>query len=360
MSAGEENEDKQYEPSQKKLDDAREKGEIPKSTDLTTAAAYAGLLVACTGLGGGALVAAATHMMAFLDRPAALADEVFNGGAAPVLGGITAAITLPLLPFFVLPGILALGALLATRSLVFASERMRPKLNKISPIAQAKNKFGRAGLFEFAKSFSKLVIYGVILGLFLAFELPEILMTMALTPAMATAVLLRMSVTFLMLVLAVALVVGGIDFLWQRAEHLRKHRMSHKEMRDEHKQMEGDPHMKQQRRQKGYDIATNRMLTDVPAADVVIVNPTHYAVALKWDRARGSAPKCVAKGVDEVAARIREIAAENGVALHSDPPTARALHATVQIGEEVRPEHYRAVAAAIRFAEAMRQKARRR
>jgi flagellar biosynthetic protein FlhB len=360
MSADEDNEDKQYEPSQKKLDDAREKGEIPKSTDLTTAAAYAGLLVACIGLGGSALVASATHMMAFLDRPAALADEVFGGGSAPVLGGITAAIALPLLPFVVLPGVLALGALFATRSLVFAGERMKPKLNKISPIAQAKNKFGRAGLFEFAKSFAKLIIYGVILGLFLLLELPEILATMALTPAMATAVLLRMSVTFLMLVLGVALVIGGIDFLWQRAEHLRKHRMSHKEMRDEHKQMEGDPHMKQQRRQKAYDIATNRMLTDVPQADVVIVNPTHYAVALKWDRARGTAPKCMAKGVDEIAARIREIAAENGVALHSDPPTARALHATVGIGEEVRPEHYRAVAAAIRFAEAMRQKARRR
>jgi flagellar biosynthetic protein FlhB len=141
---------------------------------------------------------------------------------------------------------------------------------------------------------------------------------------------------------------------------MRKHRMSHKEMRDEHKQMEGDPHMKQERRQRAIDIAMNKMLADVPDADVVVVNPTHYAVALKWDRKRGTAPKCVAKGVDEVAAKIREIAAENGVALHSDPPTARAIHASVEVGDEIRPEHYRAVAAAIRFAEALRKKARRR
>ena len=358
--AEEEDDDKQYEPSQKKLDDAREKGEIPRSQDLTTAAAYGGMLIVSVGLGGPALIGAAETMMAFLDRPERLAAEVFGGGAAPVLGGLTAGVALPLLPFFVVPGVLAIAALLATRSLVFATEKMKPKTNKISPIAQAKNKFGRSGLFEFAKSFAKLSIYSVILGVFFFFQMEEILATMALSPAMATAELLRMSIAFLFLVLGVSLAIGGIDFLWQRAEHLRKHRMSHKEMRDEHKQMEGDPHMKQQRRQKAYDIATNKMLSDVPDADVVIVNPTHYAVALKWSRARGSAPKCVAKGVDEIAARIREVAAENGVTLHSDPATARALHATVEIGEEVRPEHYRAVAAAIRFAEEMRKRARRR
>lgn len=353
-------EDKQYEASQKKLDDAREKGEIPRSQDLTTAAAYGGMLIACVGLGGPALIGAAETMMAFVDRPERLAAEVFGGGSAPVLGGLTAGVALPLLPFFVIPGILAVVALVSTRSLVFATEKMKPKLNKISPIAQAKNKFGRSGLFEFAKSFAKLSIYSIILGFYLFAKMEDILATMALSPAMATAVLLRMSMTFLFLVLGVSLVIGGVDFLWQRAEHLRKHRMSHKEMRDEHKQMEGDPHMKQQRRQKAYDIAMNKMLSDVPEADVVVVNPTHYAVALRWSRAPGSAPKCVAKGVDEIAARIREIAAEAGVALHSDPPTARALHASVEIGEEVRPEHYRAVAAAIRFAEEMRKKARRR
>lgn len=350
--------DKQYEPSQKKLDDARAKGEIPRSADIATAASYGGLLITATALGGGALVASAGTMMAFIDRPEALAEEVFGGGTMPVLGSLVTSIALPLAPLFVVPGVLALGAILATRSLVFASEKLKPKMNKISPIAQAKNKFGRTGLFEFAKTFVKLCIYSVTLGLYLAAEMPEIMATMALTPAMATAVLLRMSVTFLFLVLAVSLAIGAVDYLWQRAEHLRKHRMSHKEMRDEHKQMEGDPHMKQERRQKAYDIAMNKMLADVPGADVVVVNPTHYAVALKWDRQRGTAPECVAKGVDEIAARIREIASENGVALHSDPPTARALHASVEIGEQIRPEHYRAVAAAIRFAEAMRKRAR--
>ena len=111
-----------------------------------------------------------------------------------------------------------------------------------------------------------------------------------------------------------------------------------------------------QRRQRGQEIATNRMLQDVGTADVVVVNPTHYAVALKWNRKARGAPICVAKGVDDVAARIRERAAEAGVPIHSDPPTARAIHANVEIGQQIQPEQYRAVAAAIRFAETMRKR----
>ena len=136
--------------------------------------------------------------------------------------------------------------------------------------------------------------------------------------------------------------------------------MTHKELRDEQKQAEGDPYMKQERQARGRSIATNRMLDSVPDADVVIVNPTHYAVALQWDRSRPEAPRCVAKGVDQIAWRIRERAEEAGVPIHADAPTARALHAAVDLGEEIAPEHYAPVAAAIRFAEAMRQKARKR
>ena len=134
--------------------------------------------------------------------------------------------------------------------------------------------------------------------------------------------------------------------------------MTHEELKEETKRSEGDPHIKQQRRQRGQEIATNRMLLDVDGADVVIVNPTHYAVALKWTRTPGSAPKCVAKGVDEIAARIRERASEAGVPIHQDPPTARAVHASVEVGDEIQPEHYIAVAAAIRFAEDLRKTAK--
>jgi flagellar biosynthesis protein FlhB len=163
-----------------------------------------------------------------------------------------------------------------------------------------------------------------------------------------------------MLVLLVAVTIGGADFLWQKFSHLKRNRMSRKDLMDEMKDSEGDPHVRAQRRQRAQEVANNRMLQDVATADVVVVNPTHYAVALKWKRGSRTAPICVAKGVDEVAARIRERAALAGVPVHSDPPTARAVYAGVKIGEQIRPEHYRAVAAAIRFAEAMRGRARRR
>ena len=130
--------------------------------------------------------------------------------------------------------------------------------------------------------------------------------------------------------------------------------MSFQDMKDETKDSEGDPHAKGMRRQKGQEIALNRMLQDVAKADVIIVNPTHYAVALRWKRSDRHAPVCVAKGIDEVAARIREKAAIAGVPLHSDPPTARAIYASVEIGAPVKPEHYKPVAAAIRFAEALK------
>ena len=156
----------------------------------------------------------------------------------------------------------------------------------------------------------------------------------------------------------IAVTIAAVDIVWQRFSHSRRLRMSLQEMREEHRQSEGDPHVKGQRRSRAEAIATNRMLLDVPKADVVIVNPTHYAVALRWSRAKGSAPVCVAKGEDAVALRIREVAATAGVPVHVDPPTARALHATVEIGREIAPEHYRAVAAAVRFADRIRRAAK--
>ena len=159
----------------------------------------------------------------------------------------------------------------------------------------------------------------------------------------------------------IALIAGAIaaiDYIWQRADHARKLRMTHQELKEEQKQAEGDPMLKAQRRRRAEEIATNRMMLDVPKADVIIVNPTHYAVALQWRRGVDAAPKVTAKGVDGVAFRIRETAERAGVPVHSDPPTARALEATTEIGAEIAPAHYQAVAAAIRFAEAMREKAR--
>lgn len=357
----EENEagDKEHDASPQKLEEARKKGDLPRSTDLFGAAALGGLLLAVAALGAWMVQKAGSAGMVMLDQADRLAGLLATGATGPLAGILLAFVGPPILLLLV-PAVAVIAVILATRSLVFAPEKLAPKLSHISPIATAKHKFGPDGLMEFAKSALKLVLVAMILYLFLAARLPEILTSIYLSPGMSAALLGRLTVDFLVIVFVIALVLGGVDHLWQVHRHRQRNRMSRKEMLDEFKQNEGDPHLKSARRQRAQEVATNRMLADVARADVVVVNPTHYAVALRWDRSKGGAPVCVAKGVDQIAMRIRERAAENGIPIHRDPPTARAIHATVEIGQEIRAEHYRAVAAAIRFADGMRRKIRRR
>jgi flagellar biosynthesis protein FlhB len=359
VNSEEESSDKPFDPTQKKLDDARAKGEFAKSADLTAAASYGGFFVVCLAVGHVTLVALGDAMFVILDQSTEFAHIIFDGSGSAVAGGLILSATKPVIVWFAVPAVLAILTVIAQRALVFTPSKIVPKLNRISPLSGVKNKFGRQGLFEFFKSTAKLVIYTAVLGVFLFTQIDAIIGSVHLPPALVMARLSQMLVVLLGIVVIVAVLLGGVDYLWQAAEHLRKNRMSRKELMDELKQSEGDPMMKHQRRMRGQEIAMNKMLAYVPQADVVIVNPTHYAVALRWDRQTSTAPVCVAKGMDEIAARIRELAHEHAVPVHSDPPTARALHAGVAIGQEIAPDHYQAVAAAIRFAETIRQKARR-
>lgn len=354
MSAPGEEAEKPHEPTPKRLEEARRKGEVPRSMDLSAAAVYGGMLLTGIALGAVTLHQSGEALLILLDQSDRLAPLVLSDGGRSLAGGLMARLGFGLAPWFVIPAVMALAVLIAQRAVVFAPTKLAPKLSRVSPVANFRNRFGRNGLFEFAKSMTKLIVFSIVLAVFLSAELPRLMASIYLSPGGATVLLGQLTLRFLFLVFVVALIIGAIDFMWQRAEHMRRHRMSHQELRDETKQTEGDPHLKQERRQRGYDIATNRMMADVPTADVVIVNPEHYAVALSWSRKRGDAPVCVAKGVDEIAARIREAALEASVPIRRDAPTARSLHATVAVGEEIPREQYAAVAAAIRFAERMR------
>ncbi|MEL6520050.1 MAG: flagellar type III secretion system protein FlhB [Pseudomonadota bacterium] len=352
-------EDKQHEASSKKLEDARKRGEVPRSTDLNNAAAYCGLLLAGASLGVFSFEQVANVLIVLLGQADKLAPVFFQHGTIALSGGLLGATAEATWSWFFGPMVLVLLSVIIQRSLVFAPSKLQPKLSRISILSNAKNKFGRTGLFEFLKSTVKLTVISVILFFFLWARTEEIIHSLLLSPGAISGQFLRLGMEFLAVVAFVSLVIGLIDYLWQYSDHLRKNRMSHKELRDEAKESEGDPYLKQQRRQRAMEAANNQSLQDVPTASVVIVNPTHYAVALRWDQKSASAPVCVAKGVDELAARVREIAQEAGVPIHRDPPTARALHASVAVGAEIEEEHYQPVAVAIRFAEEMRQKARR-
>jgi flagellar biosynthetic protein FlhB len=357
MNSETESSEKEHDPTPQRLEEARKKGEIPQSRDLMAAAAYAGLAIGFLVLGAPMVERFGLALGAFFAQADSLSEEVFKG-AGSVLGGY---LQHGMWGFGVLL-LVPLGAVLAVATLqrlfVFVPSKVQPKLSRISPIEGAKNKFGRKGLFEFAKSTLKLILVSVALGGFIILRLEAITLSLFLSQGVAILLMLRLLLEIFALFTLIQLALGVVDYLFQHAEHQRKNRMSRTELLDEMKHSEGDPHMKAQRRQRGAEIASNRMLADVARADVVIVNPTHYAVALKWSRSSRGAPVCLAKGVDEIAARIRERAVEHGVPIHSDPPTARALHASVEIGQQIPPQTYQAVAAAIRFSEAMRSRVR--
>lgn len=255
--------------------------------------------------------------------------------------------------------VLVSSVLFTTKGIVFSAEKVKPKLNKISLLKNAKNKFGLQGIFEFIKSFAKMLVYGLCCCCFIIFELEEVLGLLRLESRLAMATLFALILRLMGMLVVIAMVFGLIDFAWQYFNFMRKNRMSLKEMRDEHKESEGDPHFKQKRIMRGREIALNHMIEEVKDADVIIVNPTHYAVALKWSKRAGEAPVCVAKGVDHVAMRIREAASAADIAIFDDPPTARALYAGVKLGDEIEPEFYLPVAAAIRFANEIRARAKR-
>ncbi|MEJ6393025.1 flagellar type III secretion system protein FlhB [Gymnodinialimonas sp. 2305UL16-5] len=350
--------DKPHDATPKKLEEARKKGEIVRSADLNTAIVYAGFLLA------GFLLAPwvaenlgqLTHFT--LGRADTLAPLMLGpGGDGPAVGLLGGSL-LASAVLALVPAALLLVALIAQRGLLFTPSKLAPKLSRISPIENAKQKFGPQGLFQFAKSAAKLGLVSIFLGLYLWARAETILASLYATPGQILELLGRVSLDFLIMVAGLMGIMGGVEWLWEWGQLLQRNRMSRQELMDESKASEGDPYLKQERRSRGQAIAMNQMLSDVPSADVVVVNPTHYAVALKWDRGSGGVPVCIAKGVDEVARQIREAAAENGVPIYSDPPTARAMHATVNLGEPILPDQYKAVAAAIRFADLIRIKAR--
>ena len=359
MATSDENDsDKSYEATPQKLQKARDKGDIPKSSDVSVAASYVGILVAAVGFGSESISSIGTSLMGLLDQSGQ--KSIFQRGerldfdrANETLFALTSAVI-----WFALPALFVISAIFLQRAFVFTPSKLKPKISRISIFANAKNKFGRMGIYEFLKSVAKLILYSVCLAVFLRSRFSMILVTIQSDAVRSVALMGRLCLEFTVLVVLIATALAVIDAGWQRMDHLRKNKMSRKELLDETKDMEGDPQMKQQRRQRGQEIAMSQMMAAVPTADVIVVNPTHYAVALKWSRLPGSAPVCVAKGVDAIAASIREAAAEAGVPIHHDPPTARTLHATVEIGQEISEDLYRAVAAAIRFAENMRTKAK--
>ncbi|WP_425092249.1 EscU/YscU/HrcU family type III secretion system export apparatus switch protein [Tropicimonas sp. S265A] len=348
--------EKEFEASEKRLKSAKEKGDVVRSSELSSAF---GIILTVMVVTLFSLVAYPEFEVRLSYYWSGDAWIQSNAGLDALilqhLGIISSILPLFLL-ILIVSGVSSVGVPLVMRDFVFSSQRIMPKLSNISLVSGIKNKFGPKGLFEFFKSALKLSILFIIGFFLLKGEFNELYNLLDQSLSEGWRFSLELLILFCVTCSGLALGVGVIDYLVQRAFHLKKLRMSRKEAQDEAKENEGDPLLRSKRRQRAEERARQGGLTNVPDADVVVVNPTHFAVALKWDRDGGSVPIVVAKGVDEIALRIREIAYENGVPVRRDPLTARSLHKLCEIGDKIRPEHFRAVAAAIRFSDALKKR----
>jgi flagellar biosynthetic protein FlhB len=250
--------------------------------------------------------------------------------------------------------VIALFSNIVQFGLIFAPEKIKPDIKKVSLISGVKRMFGPRALMEFLKGILKLLAVGIV-----AFSMAlPMLQDLTLIPYYDLAqVMDRINIIAILLAIGtvgVMTVIAALDFAYQKHAFKKKMMMSKQEVKDEHKQSEGDPQIKARIRKVRMERAQQRMMAAVPEADVVITNPTHYSIALEYKMDDMTAPKLVAKGIDHLAMRIREVAKAHDVPIVENPPLARALYAGVELGEEIPPEHFKAVAEVIGFV--MRQR----
>ncbi|MBV9565349.1 MAG: flagellar biosynthesis protein FlhB [Bradyrhizobium sp.] len=338
--------DKTEDPTQKRLDEAAERGDVVKSQEINTWFVIAGAtLVLSTfsgSIGGGILVPMqnliAKSWMIRTDGPGLLAL------ARSLEYAVIAAVGVPLL-FLALAAIA--GNMLQHR-LVWSAESLKPKFSKISPAAGAKRIFGKQAAVNFGKGLFKLAALGAVMTMILWPERLRLESLVRLDPSALLSITSSMTIHLMGSVVAILALVAILDYVFQYRTWYERQKMSLQEMKEEFKQSEGDPHIKGRIRQLRVARMKKRMMAAVPKASVVITNPTHFSVALQYDRGM-PAPICVAKGQDNIALKIREIAKAHDIPIVENVPLARALYKTVEIDEEIPVEHYHAVAEIIGY-----------
>ncbi|MCA6110505.1 flagellar biosynthesis protein FlhB [Bradyrhizobium cenepequi] len=342
----EDTDDKTEDPTQKRLDDALEKGDVAKSQEVNTWFVIAGgTLVLSTfsnSTGVGILTPLrnliANSWMIRTDGPGLLSLTQTLGIA------VIAAVGIPLLMLM----LAAIAGNMIQHRLVWSAEQLKPKFNKISPGAGFKRIFGKQAAANFLKGIFKLVALGAVMMAVLWPERHRLESLLQIDVASILPVTTSLTVHLMGAVVAMLAAVAIADYFFQYRQWYERQKMSLQEMKEEFKQSEGDPHIKGRIRQLRMQRMKKRMMAAVPQASVVITNPTHYSVALRYDRSM-QAPVCVAKGVDIIAFKIREIAKDHDIPIVENVPLARALYATVDIDEEIPVEHYHAVAEIIGY-----------
>ena len=337
---------KTEEPSGKRLSDARASGDVPKSPDVAPLFALATASAVTLIYGGQIARSIAEQLLPFIAHPDTI-DLTGNGGQMVYLLALKAC--MPVLVVLLATAVAGAVGHIAQQGFIWAPSKLSPDLAKLSPMKGIERLFGLDGLMQSLKSMLKLAAVCVITWMIVAPKVGELRMMSGLNVAAILPVTIDLLRQLIIAVIIFLSALAGIDWFWQRQRFMTRMRMTKEEVKQEAKDSDGDPHVKARRRQIQFERAKRRMMQNVPNATVVVMNPTHYAVALRYVQGETAAPICVAKGMDAVALKIREIAEKAGVAVIEDAPLARALYATVEVDEAIPREHFEAVAKVIGF-----------
>lgn len=346
-SGSEDDSQKTEDPTPRKIQEARKRGQVAMSREINNwVMLFAGTIFVGV-LSGGVMSEIGELMRVFLEKSHAIGG--IPGGIGTILSeSLKHVLMILILPFLLFAAAAFLSPFLQVGPL-FAPEIIKPDLSKVSPMKGFSRLFSLRSLVEFAKGVFKLALVSVV-GVVIIYPYMDKFEHMIDMPLAQVMDEMRFLVVKMMIgILVILMVIAVVDLLYQRFEYFKKMRMSRQEIRDEYKQAEGDPHVKGKLRQLRAEKARQRMMQAVPTADVVITNPTHYSIALKYNPDEMPAPIVVAKGVDAVALRIREIAKEHNIVLYENKPLARALYDVVEIDQMIPTEHFKAVAEVISY-----------
>jgi flagellar biosynthetic protein FlhB len=334
--------DKELPASLKRRQQAREKGQVARSRDLTASLLLLGVAVAAYAGGGWFYGMGRDVLQSGLQLSAAAGrdPQAMLGAAGQVLL-LGAALAAPLLGLTLLAA--AAGGL-GLGGWIFSTEALAPDFSRVDPVAGFRRMLSLAALGELGKALLKAVVVGVIVGIVLWHQRGALLGLLQIDPTLAPMRLGMLAAKAFLWMAAGTLLVAAVDVPWQLFQFNSKLKMSRQELQDEMRESEGNPQIKQRLRAMQRERARKRMMAAVPKADVVVTNPTHYAVALAYEQGRNRAPLVLAMGADLVAARIREIAAEHGVPVVEAPPLARALYHHAELEQEIPVALYNAVA----------------
>lgn len=344
--------DKTEEPTTRRLEKAREDGQVLRSQDLTVAVVTSGFIATLYLVGGilGPQYVEVFSRSFILERHQAFEPNLMMSE----FGHQVLDVGYVLAPLLATTVILAILGAIALDGFVFSWKSLEPKASKINPISGMARIFGLKALVELVKSLAKFSLVASIGGTYIYFNFPELAELSRVSLDLAIQEGLSIVLFGALLTSSALVIIAAIDVPYQRFEFFRKLRMTKQEIKDELKEMEGQPEIKQRVRQKQREMAEQRMLQDVPKADVVITNPEHFAIALSYDQASEDAPRVIAKGKGFMAAKIRELAAENKVHIFQSPLLARAIYFTTDVGARIPSALYMAVAQVIAYVFSLR------